>query len=291
MEYLASPQIASRMKHGEGAVWVERENCMLFPDCMDRVLWKWEENKYAKRIALPFVPRAVLPNDHGGFLGVTADTVYLLNNNFSVRKMIRRFFLKKGEEFNDCRCGPDGSLYLGTMKAEDHNNRFLRLSPNGEVTVLLDRVSCSNGFVWSKDETVLYYTDTTHHEIYAFDVDGKGQLQNRRTVFSVDGAMPDGLTIDAEDKIWAAMWGMGAVLRVDTETGEIIDSVRLNTSYPSSVCFAGPGSHTLMVSTSRKGISAAKVSPDGCLTAGDVYKATVATSGRIKAVYAGQFHV
>ena len=49
---------------------------------------------------------------------------------------------------------------------------------------------------------------------------------NQRTVitFPADsgiaaGAMPDGMTIDAEGKLWVAFFNGGAVLRLDPETG------------------------------------------------------------------------
>ena len=37
-----------------------------------------------------------------------------------------------------------------------------------------------------------------------------------------DVGMPDGLTIDAENKMWVAMLGRGAVVRYDMTTGQCL---------------------------------------------------------------------
>ena len=49
-------------------------------------------------------------------------------------------------------------------------------------------------------------------------------IENKRTVIEFteeDGYGPDGMCMDAEDKLWVACVGSGYIIRFDPETGSI----------------------------------------------------------------------
>lgn len=318
MIYHASDIISSRSRHGEGAVWCPRQEVCLFCDSKDRFLWRLRPaSGEISRIMLEFVPKAVLENACGGFLGVSAGAVYLLDENFRIRKLIRdftfdpvqksladaahggqsfpaieterNFVLGPGEEFNDCRIGPDGALYLGTQREKDRNNHLLRLDPDGSVSVLLENVTCSNGFAWSEDLKIFYYTDTLRHTIYAYDFKKNARLSRKRIVFSNPDILPDGLTLDNEGMLWSAIWGEGQVVHIDPRRGTVLDVITTKPLYSSSCTFGGMGSTMLYITTSRKGASAEESSPDGVETAGDVYAVEVPFRGSASLNWQGNF--
>ncbi len=60
----------------------------------------------------------------------------------------------------------------------------------------------------------------------AFDIVEDGSLTNRRTWAALDGAIPDGICLDAEGAVWVASPLGNELLRV-REGGEVADRVTL----------------------------------------------------------------
>src|SRR5690349_20502032 len=108
-----------------------------------------------------------------------------------------------GVRMNDGATDPDGRFYCGSMAYDRCSGAgaLYRLSPGGDVTVILPSVTCSNGFAWSPDGTAAYYIDSLTYRIDVFDYDG--ELTNRRPFVTIEAAdgMPDGLTVDREGGI------------------------------------------------------------------------------------------
>ncbi|KAF9411931.1 hypothetical protein HW555_009405, partial [Spodoptera exigua] len=118
-------------------------------------------------------------------------------------------------------------------------------------------VSISNGIVWSLNNTVLYYIDSSTQRIDAFDFDVQGgHLTARRTVLDISGAgyedaFPDGMTIDSNGNLWVALMYGGTVLHVDPDTRQIVFGYKLPVSRVTSVCWGGPKLDELFVTTAR----------------------------------------
>ena len=61
--------------------------------------------------------------------------------------------------------------------------------------------------------------------------------------------LPDGMTIDAEGKLWVAHWDGWCVCRWDPDTGKLMQKVRLPVSRPTSCAFGGPELDTLYITS------------------------------------------
>ena len=98
----------------------------------------------------------------------------------------------------------------------------------GAVERVLADVTISNGLAWTPDGTQAYYIDTPTGRIDVFDVDQAGELANRRPFARIDPAdgHPDGLTLDADGRVWVALWG-GAAVRCYDPAGQLVEEVTL----------------------------------------------------------------
>ena len=84
---------------------------------------------------------------------------------------------------------------------------------NGRLTRLTDEILKPNGIAFSPDYSVLYVADTapTHHpdeaaKIIAWDVEENGRrLTNRREFVVLEQGFHDGLRVDRDGNVWAAM--------------------------------------------------------------------------------------
>jgi sugar lactone lactonase YvrE len=164
-----------------------------------------------------------------------------------------------GTRMNDAACDPAGRFYAGTMAFDQRPGAgaLYRLDLDGTVTTVLDGLTVSNGIDWSPDGRTVYLADSGPGVVHAFDYDpGSGAFGDGRVLleFGGDDGVADGLTVDDEGCIWAALWGGGQVRRWSPE-GELLAVVDVpGVTQTSSCAFAGPGRDLLVVSTSAEGL-------------------------------------
>ena len=124
---------------------------------------------------------------------------------------------------------------------------------------MLGEVAISNGLAWSADSRTLYYIDSPTRRVDAFDFDPEeGGLSNRRTAVALqDGwGYPDGMAIDAEDKLWVALWEGWGVARFDPGSGELLARIEVPVARVTSCCFGGPGYQDLYITTASRDMEA-----------------------------------
>ena len=109
---------------------------------------------------------------------------------------------------------------------------------------VLEGVSLSNGMDWSPDGGTFYYVDSRSGGIDAFDVrplERRSSANRRRVVelgFPPEVGFVDGMCVDTDGGLWAAVWGAGEVRRY-SPAGELDRTVRLPVTQPTSCVFAG----------------------------------------------------
>ena len=212
----------------------------------------------------------------GGLIAAMRDGIYRLSPDGSISPVCLPKALK-GRRFNDGKVGPDGRLYVGTTDA-GHQGAFYRVDHDGTLTELFDHMGCSNGLAWSGDHRTMYLVDSPDRMIYGFDFDeARGELSNRRSLMEVPSAVgePDGMAIDAEDKLWLAVWGGGAFFRIDPVTAAVIEKYEMPVSKVSCCAFAGNELSTLAITSASKDIS-----PNAEPDAGKTFALKVQVKGR-----------
>lgn len=185
---------------------------------------------------------------------------------------------RPGNRFNDGKVDPRGRFFAGTMsmQCDAGCGALYRVGADRLPAKVLDGVTISNGLSWDAAANTFYYIDTPTRRVDAFDWDpATGAIANRRKVieFAEGLGSPDGHCIDAEGKLWVAMWGGGAVLRVDPASGRVVGRVEVDAPNVTSCCFGGPGLSTLYITTPRIGMDAAASARHP--HAGDVFAAEV----------------
>ncbi len=163
-----------------------------------------------------------------------------------------------GNRFNDGKCDPAGRFLVGSMdNAEvEASGSLYSLHPDGSLHTLLSGLRISNGLTWSPDHQTFYFIDTPTRMVTAYDYDlATGDIANPRTVVRVPEALgwPDGMTSDAQGKLWIALWGGAAVTRWDPATGALLETIHFPALNVSSCVFGGADLTDLYVTSARKG--------------------------------------
>jgi sugar lactone lactonase YvrE len=272
-----------RTYHGEGAIWFrDALHCvdMLAGD----VLRMNADGSLAARTNVGGIAATVRPRVGGGFV-VGVDRGLALIDSDGVEVMLPELWSDPAVRMNEGNTDPFGGIYLGSMAYSKvtGGGRLYRLDPSGEVSVILEGVTISNGLDWSKDYSQAYYIDTPTHHIDVLDVAGPGVLAGRRTLIDVSEFRggPDGMTVDAEGGIWVAFYD-GSRVRRFAPDGTLTEEVVLPVTQPTSCTFGGPDLMDLFITTSRENLP-----DDEQPAAGAIFHVRPGVQGRPTLPYAG----
>jgi L-arabinonolactonase len=127
---------------------------------------------------------------------------------------------------NDGKVDRRGRFVFGSMHTgeSDRSGRLYSLAPDWTVSVLDDKLICSNGPCWSPDGGTFYFSDTWSGEIWAYDYDlDAGTVSNRRGFASTETSQIggyDGSTVDSEGFLWNALVYDGKIVRYAPDGSE-----------------------------------------------------------------------
>jgi len=294
---MAAPKIevvsCEPLSLGEGPIWDSRNNNLVVVDIKGHNIWrvntvtgKQEKTPVVEDIgfAIPTVKSA----DRMVFASKKQLQFIDFSNSMSITNVAEEVEqeLTGNNRFNDAKCDASGRLWAGTMGSESTPMSFQKnvsalYSLDADLTLRkqVEKVSISNGTIWSLDNSIMYYIDSLECSVDAFDFDlQNGILRNRRKVINfkqpspTNNELPDGMTIDAEGKLWVAVFNGGKVIRFDPETAKELQTLKFPASKTTSCCFAGPGLQDMYVTSAHFGLSEAnrKAEPK----AGHTFKVT-----------------
>jgi sugar lactone lactonase YvrE len=185
----------------------------------------------------------------------------------------------KNSRLNDGGCDPAGRFLVGSMALDDRRDdeQLLRIEDDGQIRVIDDQITLSNGLAWSPDGSRFYSTDTAANLIWIRSYDSaSGQCGERRVFLRITDGHPDGMCADAEGNLWVAIWGAGEV-RCFSPAGEQLATVEVAAPNTSSVAFVGPNLDTLLITTASEQLSATQL--DQYPNSGRLFTASVGVTG------------
>jgi sugar lactone lactonase YvrE len=173
---------------------------------------------------------------------------------------------------NDAKADCHGRIWAGSMNNVDTrrtDGQLTRLDPDGSFTVVERGIRIANGPCISEDGRRMLHTDSALDCVYEYRVSPGGELMDKREWKRFGGKQgtPDGMTMDAEGKVWIAFWG-GACIRQFSADGEVLQRVDLPALQITCMAFGGEDMQSLVVTSARNGLSAkqlAQYPASGCV--------------------------
>ncbi len=258
-------EIDARAQLGEGALWHPTEYKLYWVNIEGRTLHIYDPvTKENQSFWVKDRVGTVVPVAGGGALVALQNGIHFINTQTGALQFITNPVTDSAIRFNDGKCDPSGRFWVGGMhlRFTEGVASLYRMNRDKTVHKMLDGVTVSNGIAWTKDKQTMYYVDSHLRRIDAFDYnDADGSIANRRTVVTIPegGGSPDGITLDTEGKIWAALWGANAVGRFDPQTGELLQQIEVPAPNVSSCAFGGKNLDTLYITTARGELSEAQL--------------------------------
>ena len=110
---------------------------------------------------------------------------------------------------------PGGQFKPGTLAV---------VSSDGIARLVADDLAFPNGIALTPDEGTLIVAESYAERLTAFEIDGDGDLRNRRVWAETPGDHPDGICVDSDGAVWYADVGNRRCVRV-REGGEVLNTV------------------------------------------------------------------
>lgn len=255
--------LAEGLDWTEGPLWVEEHQILLFSDIPPNRIYKWTEQGGTELYLMPSgytqeTPRGGEVGSNGLLLDPDGHLVLCQHGDRRMAKMDAPLHAPKptystladnykGKKFNspnDAVYKSNGDLYFtdppyGLEKNVNDPLKEIpfqgvyRLSPDGEVTLLLDSLTRPNGIAFLLDEKTILIANSDPGKVhwYAYDVDDRGLLRNGRIFFDASEAsksapgMPDGLKVNRQGNVFAT--GPGGIWIFDA-SGEALGRIRIH---------------------------------------------------------------
>lgn len=246
---------------GEGPIWHAQRQCCFWVDIEKGILFEYNWlNKNTRSRNFDYKLSLVIQgrNNHlilalnGGIARFDLDSEnleWLLDIETKIA----------AHRCNDGSCDSSGRLWLGTM--HKHFKRgagsLYCVDTNLTIKKKLDKVTISNGIVWSLDGKRLYFIDSPTQAVQSFFFNEEtGDIIFEKNTIQIPGSMgtPDGMTVDEEGMLWIAHWGGFGVYRWNPLDGKILDKIDIPVPNVTSCTFAGPNLDHLVITTARESL-------------------------------------
>lgn len=134
---------------------------------------------------------------------------------------------------NDMVVDAHGRAYVGNFGFDLHNRapqapaELVCVAPDGQARVVAQDLMFPNGTVITPDGKTLIVGESWGRCLTAFDIDAQGDLSGRRVWADLpQGALPDGICLDADGGIWSASPSSNDCIR-QVEGGEVTHRIAL----------------------------------------------------------------
>ncbi|BBI31596.1 SMP-30/gluconolactonase/LRE family protein [Cohnella abietis] len=144
---------------------------------------------------------------------------------------------------NDIAITRNGVIFASDPNWDKGTGNMWRIDLDGTVTLLEANMGTTNGIEVSPDETVLYVNETVQRTIWAYDLNERGEISNKRILIAFPDHLLDGMRCDMEGNLYATRFGKG-VIAVISPQGELLREVKLEGTDCTNLTFGGPeGKH------------------------------------------------
>ena len=258
MGLTAEIEINTHAHLGEGSLWHAQRRVLYWVDIIGHKVYAYDpRTKINRTYDVGSDVGTVVARKSGGLIVALRFGIASLCEVSGQVTMLKEVPNAVNElRFNDGKCDPAGRFWVGTMGYAFGKGAGALWCFDAKHTLerKVSEITCSNGIVWTSDQKTMYYIDTPTGRVDAFDYHAEsGEIRNRRTAVEIgkgDGH-PDGMTIDANDNLWVAMWGGWKVIQYDPKSGQKITEIAIPGAERITSCaFGGENLDTLYITSS-----------------------------------------
>lgn len=147
---------------------------------------------------------------------------------------------------NDICINKKDQLFASDPNWKESTGKIWRIDPDGKAVLLTDNMGTTNGIELSPDEKILYVNESVQRAIWAFDVDDKGDISNKRKFFDFADFGMDGMKCDQAGNLYVTRYDKGAIAIISPQ-GKLLREVVMKGKKTSNIAFGGKDKRTCFV--------------------------------------------
>ena len=243
---------------GEGPLWSKRDQCIYWVDILSHKLHAWYLNDRVREWHFKEPIGWVIEREKGGMIaGLMSGFAQVSLDPFIVRHIGTPYPHEPMNRLNDAKADDRGRIWAGSMHKPiaQVSGAFYRLNTDLTFHEVDGPYKIANGPAFTADHKQVFHTDTGPGDIFVFDIDEHGELTNKRLwlTFPPEWGGPDGMTVDAQNGLWIAHWGIGRITRfhMDATVDFYID---LPAKQITSMTFGGDALDRMFVTSAAEGL-------------------------------------
>ena len=158
---------------------------------------------------------------------------------------------------NDLAITRDDVLFASDPHWASGTGKLWRIEPGpaegqGVAVLLEDKMGTTNGIELSPDERTLYVAESVQRRIWAYDVDARRQVGNKRVLITFPDFGLDGIKCDRDGALYVTRHGKGTIAVVSPK-GALLREIHLKGTKPSNLVFGGTDGRTVFVTLQDRG--------------------------------------
>ncbi|MGV0742158.1 SMP-30/gluconolactonase/LRE family protein [Mycolicibacterium sp. XJ870] len=201
-ELVRTIELANGFCFGEGPRWFE--GLLWFSDMLGEAVHTVNLAGAMTTLPLPgHAPSGLGFRPDGSLLIVSTERRQVLRYDGDTVELLADLSGLVPAALGDMVIDGQGRAYVGSQART--SGVIVRVDPDDTARVVAEGLDFPNGMAISPDGATLIVAESTGRRLTAFTIDGEGGLTDRRTFAEGLDGPPDGIAIDAEGGVWAAM--------------------------------------------------------------------------------------
>jgi gluconolactonase len=147
---------------------------------------------------------------------------------------------------NDLCISKKGRLFASDPNWKEGTGKLWRIDGPGRATLLTGDMGTANGIELSPNEKKLYVNESVQRKIWVFDVNGKGEISNKKLFYQFDDFSLDGMKSDKLGNLYVTRHGKGTIAILSPE-GKLIREIQMQGKLTSNIIFGGLEGKTCFV--------------------------------------------
>lgn len=153
---------------------------------------------------------------------------------------------------NDLAIMDNDILFASDPNWAESTGQIWRVGLDGQFVLLESDMGTTNGIEVSPDNRTLYVNESVQRKVWAYDLDEKGDISNKRLIHSFDDFGMDGMRVDVKGNLFITRHGKGTIVKLSPD-GELLKEFAVSGKKPSNIAFGGADGKTAYVTLQDNG--------------------------------------